>query len=308
MTEISIGDQALLFRGKGARIDSPDFSRIETPPPLPIELRPSRANLEPFIPRPELFVDPHLKHHGTLHGESTEVWAGVLLERLRNFTYNDVPGSKNSTYLSALEGVDEKVLFLAASHHDCGRATDWGYHNGEMTKHGPRGAEIVKTNWQTLDPTLTPDQIEELDFLIRFHTPSPHELTAMRRASIDSKSQHSNTVGQHESKTLMLLLLREADRIELTRTWYTEQFPKITGPLTSRIRTGQASRVARAAENDKRGHISRGLVMEGSRALLPLADALASRVRHDPELIAAYPNNKPGIALEGAQRLGILKP
>lgn len=288
----------------------PTQDRSELPPPLSEELQPSREKLTPYIPNPELYLKPDLPHHGVLHGEETVILTAAILNSLRD----DVRQRLGADAVRDLfEEVDEKALLHASAIHDCGRVTDWGYGNGEMQKHGPRGADFLNGKGGEIDPTLNPQQLENVDYLVRHHTPTWKD-QAGRKASEMYQKLHlvkekiRRVEDYDDPQELMLRILQDSDRLGLTRTWYSHDFSKpVDAVFASRVRAGQGNRVA---SREKQGHIERGLRFPQSNRLYHLADALTRITRRDPEVVKMFAHvpHRSGIALEAGQKVGLLKP
>lgn len=264
----------------------PAEKRIELPPPLAQEYQPSRAELETYAPRWELFLKPDLPQHGLYHGSSVLVWSNVL--------YNMAP--------EGLRGqMDKKALSIASLYHDCGRKTDYGYLTGEMQKHGPRGADVVKDNWQLVDPNLKPEQVDRVTKLIRIHTPTNQDRAAKK---VDKRK-----IDEYDPDELELRLLQDADHADLVRGYYGR---KLDSPRRTPLAT-LSSGARFVSEHihrgrDRTGFIESSLRFQEAKEIYPLVDALARVSRRDADINKQYPRDPFGATLEAAERLGIIKP
>lgn len=295
--------------------------------PLPESLRPSRKTIEPYaIPNPDLYKVAYeggadLPHHGALHGEETAILAAVLV----NVAYQDVLKRRGKDVADAFRGkLDEKVLLLAAAYHDCGRETDWGLHKGEMQKHGPRGADILLEKGGAIDETLrelSDVQMEKMSELVRFHTPTRQETLdrikdklhlSNKKSRAARKAERAKNFEDYEPEELMLRILQEADKLGLTRGYYSrkKESPRRT-PFAAAASGLRALKSKIPVLRNRPGNSEQGLRFGQSRelGLWKVADSLTRTSRRDPEINGKFQNvlHRSGAAIEAAWKKGILK-
>ncbi len=292
------------------------------------DLRPSRSKIESYaIPNPDLYSvafsgGADLPHHGVLHGEETAVLSAVLV----NVAYQDVLKRRGKEVADTFrDRIDEKVLLLAAAYHDCGRKADFGFHKGEMQKHGPRGADIISERLDEADPTLSEEQARLMSDLIRFHTPTPqesrdrlkdHALDKLRIPPRGSraarKAEKERPFEDYEPEELMLRLLQEADKLGLPRGYYSRK-PESSKRVPFAMGTSAVRELKSRMPilRNRPTHFEQNLRPESKKLqLYSLADDLTRMSRRDPEINEKFSHvpHRQGAALEAGEKLGILKP
>jgi hypothetical protein len=259
-------------------------------PLLPPQLElPTAAELEPFVPRPEHYLKPDAPHHGVTHGEETAIWAGVLTKNLPP----DVRAQ-----------VDGRVVMNAAAYHDSGRLGDWRILQREMTKHGPRGAELFRKQWNEIDPGLSEEQVDQIATIIHRHTPTLGDRLQKNR---DKKASRDVTDYADRPDELMLHIVQDADTLGLVRGFYSRRVDSTQRVPYAVLASGKRALGEHLPILGNGRHIMRNIRFPLTASLYDAADNLARMSRHDPDIDAQFKGHRSGAALESAQRLGIVK-
>jgi hypothetical protein len=265
----------------------PDPSALVLPPPLPLEMRTSRAALDQLLrPLIRAFIVPKLRHHGIKHGVRTAIIAAALS--------HIVPFTKHPRALL--------LLVLTAFLHDSRRTGDW-----ELSQqwHARRGEAFVGEHGEDLLPELGEEELRIVRRSIGRHSlrrrdKTKRPATRARLAAL-SDDDLAEDLSRYSLAEVVECLLREADVLDLIRGYYTGPVLSKTFRTARRIQAHIPGLPYREAVVDR-------LVFPHSPWLLPLADAMAQLDYTDPDICTYLADDPLSATLEAGLRVGLLAP